>query len=71
MQKIVKKKGRVRHLPDSCLYTSLERKERGERMKYKEPSANTMAFISCRLRLTDPAMSTDLSQVGVALFPSF
>ena len=41
MTKNVKKKGRVWHLPDSCLYTSLEQKEPSEKMKYKELSANT------------------------------
>ena len=36
------------HLPDSCLWTSLELRQPSEKMKYKEPSANTVAFISCR-----------------------
>ena len=40
--------GRVRHLPDSCLQTSLEQKESSQNMKYKELSANTVAFISYR-----------------------
>ena len=41
MIKNVKKKGRVWHLPDS-----LEQREPSEKMKYKELSANTVAFIS-------------------------
>ena len=54
MRKKVKKKGRVQHLPDSCLQTSLEQKEPGKKMKYKELSisAKAVAFISCRRRLT-------------------
>ena len=48
MIKNVKKKGRELHLPDSHLLTSLERREPGEKMKYKELSVNTVAFISCR-----------------------
>ena len=52
MIKNVKKKGRVQHLPYSCLQTSLEWREPREKMKYKEFSANTVAFISCRCRLT-------------------
>ena len=32
--------------------TSLEQREPGEKMKYEELSANTMAFINCRHRLT-------------------
>ena len=39
--KNVQKKGRVWHLPDSCLETSLEQRELGEKMKYTELSANT------------------------------
>ena len=35
MIKNVKKKGRVRHLPDSRLYTSLEQKEPGEKIIYQ------------------------------------
>ena len=46
--KNVKKKGRVQHQPDSRLQTLLEQKEPSEKMKYKELSANTVAFISCR-----------------------
>ena len=47
--KNVKKKGRVRHLLDSRLQTSPQRRKPGENRKYKiELSANTVAFISCR-----------------------
>ena len=35
MLKNFKKKGRVQHLPDSSLYTSLEQRVPGENMKYK------------------------------------
>ena len=42
----VKKKGRVRHLPDSRLYTSLEQGEPGEKIKYMELSANTSDIYS-------------------------
>ena len=53
----VRKMGRVQHLPDSCLYSSSQCREPGE--KINELSANTVAFISCRSRLTkvlaDPA----------------
>ena len=41
MIKDVKKKGRLRHLLDSCLKTSLERREPGEKIKYTEFSAKT------------------------------
>ena len=51
MMETVKKSGRVQHLPDSRLQTSLEQREPGEKMEYKELSANTVAFLSCRLRL--------------------
>ena len=34
MIKNVKKKGRVQHLPGSCLKTSLEQREPGAKMKY-------------------------------------
>ena len=64
----VKNKGRVRHLPDSCLKASLEQKKPGEKIKYKELSANTVAF---HWTVSTPVMSTDVSQVGVALSPSF
>ena len=39
MIKNIKKKGRVRHLPDLCLWTSLKQREPGEKMK--ELSDNT------------------------------
>ena len=45
------KKGRVRHISDSRLRTSLDRRKPGEKVKYIELSANTVAFISCRCRL--------------------
>ena len=92
-------KRRVRHLPDSYLYVSvqlidysvafiscrslllLHRNIYAMQMSTtdlsQEISANSVAFISCRsLLLLDRnlyamQMSTDLSQVGVALFPSF
>ena len=38
----VKKQGRVRHLPDSRLKTSLYRKEHGEKQKYTEFLAATV-----------------------------
>ena len=57
MIKNVKKKGRVQHLPDSYLWTLPEWRESGENIKYKELSANTVAFISCRR--------------GLYVFPSF
>jgi hypothetical protein len=31
----VKKKGRVQHIPDSCLYTLLEQRETSEKIKYR------------------------------------
>ena len=48
-------------------------------MEYQELSANTVAFISYRYKITinfhqalsAPAMSKGMSQVGVILFPSF
>ena len=46
MIKNVKKKGSVRHLPDSPLLTSQEQKEPGDKIKYKELSAITVTFIS-------------------------
>jgi hypothetical protein len=51
MIKNVKKKGRVQQLPDSHLYTLLEQRESGEKIKY-ELSANIVAYIiSRRLQL--------------------
>ena len=47
MQMDNKKKGRVRHLPDS----HLKWREPGGKIKYIELSANIVAFISCRQRL--------------------
>ena len=38
----------MQHLPDSHLWTLLEQKEPGVKMKYKELSANTVIFIICR-----------------------
>ena len=67
MIKNVKKKGRVQHLPDSCLWKSLEQKEPSEMMKYKELLANTVPSSAVDVIY----LSTDMSQVGVALFPSF
>ena len=49
--KNVKTNRRMQHLPDSGLQTSLERREPGEKIKYIEISANTVAFISCKRRL--------------------
>ena len=45
-------KGKVRHLPDSHLQTLLEWREASEKRKYMELLANTVIFISCRLRVT-------------------
>ena len=45
MIKNFKKKGRMLHIPDSHLYTSLEQRESGEKIKYIELSANTVTFI--------------------------
>ena len=36
----------------TCLQTSLEWREPGEKIKYIEFTANTVAFVSCRCRLT-------------------
>ena len=47
----VKKKGSLLRLPDSCLYTSLDRRESGEKMKYKELSA-WLSSLNC-LRFSD------------------
>ena len=52
--KKVKNKGRVRHLPDSRLKTSLQQKVPSEKNKYKELSPSTMAFIRCRLTGISP-----------------
>ena len=54
-------KERERHLPDSCLCTLLEQTDHDE----------SGCIWSFHRDLSAPAMSTDMSQVGVALFPSF
>jgi hypothetical protein len=43
MIKNVRKKGRVQHVPDSRLRTSLEWREPGEKIKYIELSANIVS----------------------------
>ena len=54
-------KERGRHLPDSCLQTQEEQTDRDESSDY----------FHCQRDLSAPAMCTDMSQVGVALFSSF
>ena len=49
------------HLPDSCLYILLEQTDHDESYDY----------IHFHHDLFAPAMSTDMSHVGVTLFPSF
>ena len=62
-------KGKMLKRREECdTYLTHIRREPGEKIKYKELSANTVAFISCSY---SPAMSTDMSQVGVALFSCF
>ena len=52
MIKNVKKKGRMQHLPDSCLQILPEWREPSENLKHIELLANTVTFISCiRLQL--------------------
>ena len=89
MIKNVKKKRRVRHLHDSCLQTSLQRREPGEKVRQNFqptlclPSAvNRCRHLQCCLKalsyilsfhrvISATVMSTDVSQVDVALLPSF
>ena len=83
IKKYIKMKGREQHLPDLHLWTSLEQKESCENWRNIRSSQPTQLikvtvlsesfwyfFNFCRT-LSAPEMSTDLSQVGVALFPSF
>ena len=56
-------KGRERHLPDSRLYTSAR--------KATVLAESSRYFFYFHRTLSAPAMSTDASQIGVALFPSF
>jgi len=62
IKKFIKKKGRAQHLPDSCLQTC-----RGRPSTADENSS----YIHFHRDLNAPVMSTDMSQLGVALFPSF
>ena len=95
-------KERERHLPDSCLWTSLEQTDHDERgwkwsfqpalwfssavevdliifcrrgrpLQLMKATVLTerSVFILFHCGLSAPAMSTDMSQVSVALFPSF
>ena len=70
MIKNVKKKGRVRHLPDSHLQKSPKRRESGEKIKYKIGlSVNAVAFIGCRCRLCLQLMkATVLAESSILYF---
>ena len=57
----IKMKEREQYLPDSCLQTSLEQADHNE-------SGYISSF---HLDLSATVMSTDMSQVGIALFASF
>ena len=74
----------MQYPPDSRLSTSLEQREPREKIKYKELSVESMSTADksqCWLNapynssfyqnFSAPVMSTDMNQVGVALFPSF
>ena len=60
----IKKKGRERHLRHTRLQTSSQRRQPGEKVKYKELSSSLQAISATR-------MSTDMSPVSYLLFNIF
>ena len=77
IKKYFKKKGRMRHLTDSHLYTWLKQKESDGNWWYRSfqstlwLSSAIDVYIYFHGTLSAPEMSINVSQVGVALFLSF